>query len=100
MQYDKNKNVILILSPISIKYLPYVTNVSLSLISTNIKEGDCSNAWKFVARHIVNGVSQIQGFDFDQSYLTMAHGDSFIINIATTAMHRLTVRIFDVSNTL
>ena len=65
-QYDKNKNVNLLSAPISIKFLPEGTKVLRSLIATIIKEGDCSDAWKFVARHCANGISQIKGIDFYQ----------------------------------
>ena len=40
----------------------------------------------------------IQGIDFDQYYSPVEHSDSFRINIAIAAMHRLSVRILDVSN--
>ena len=36
--------------------------------------------------------------DFEQSYIPVAHTDSFRINIAIASMHRLTSRILDVSN--
>ena len=65
-QYDKNKNVILISSPIPIKSLPEGTKVLCSIIAPSTKEGDCYDAWKFVARHFANGISQIKGIDFDQ----------------------------------
>ena len=42
--------------------------------------------------------SLIKGIDFYQSYSTVAHADSFIINISIASMHRLTARILDVSN--
>ena len=82
VQYDKNKNVSLLSAPIPIKSLPEGTKVLHSLIAPSIKEGDCYDAWKFVARHCANGSSQIKGIDFDQSYSPVAHADSFIINIA------------------
>ena len=50
--------------------------------------------------HCANGSSQIQGVGFDQSYSTVAHSDSFIINIYNAAMHRLTAGILDVNNAL
>ena len=53
-QYDKNKNVSLVSAPIPIKPLPEGKIVPRSLIAPSIKEGDCSDAWKFVARHCVN----------------------------------------------
>ena len=45
VRYDKNKNVILLLNPIIIKYLTEGTKVLRSLIATIIKEWDCSDAW-------------------------------------------------------
>ena len=66
VQYDRNINVSLISDPIQIKSLPEVTKVLCSLISTSIKEGDCSDAWKFVARYCANGISHIKGIYFDQ----------------------------------
>ena len=76
-----NKNVSLPLALIQITSLPRGKKVLRSLIATSIKEGDCSDAWKFVARHCENGSSQIKGIDFDQSYSPVAHADSFITNI-------------------
>ena len=40
----------------------------------------------------------MQGIDFDHYYSPVAHPDSFRINISIVDMHRLTVRILDVSN--
>ena len=40
VQYEKNKNVSLLLAPIRIKSLPEGTKVLGSLIAPNIKEGD------------------------------------------------------------
>ena len=40
-QYNKNKNVKLLLTSIPIKPLLYVTKVLCSMIVTGIKEGDC-----------------------------------------------------------
>ena len=57
------------------------------------------DAWEFVARHCENGISQIEGIVFGKSYSTVEHADSLIINISIAAMHRLTARILDVSNT-
>ena len=88
----------LISAPIPIKSLPEGTKVLRSLIAPSSKEGDCSNAWKFVARHCANGSYQIKGIHFDQSYSPVAHVDSFRINISIADMHRLTARILDVSN--
>ena len=65
-EYDKNKNVSFLSDPIPIKSLPGGTKVLRSLIAPIIKEGDCSDAWKFVARHCANGSSHIKGIDFDQ----------------------------------
>ena len=46
-----------------------------------------------------NWISNIKGIDFDQSYIPVAHADSFRINISTSSMHRLTARILDISDT-
>ena len=51
VQFDKNKNVSLLSAPIPIKSLPEVKKILRSLIAPSIKEGDCSDAWKFVALH-------------------------------------------------
>ena len=64
VQYDKNRHVNLLSAPIPIKYLPEVTKALRSLIALIIKEGDWSDAWKFVAHHFENGSSQIKGFFF------------------------------------
>ena len=95
VQYDKNKNVSLLSAPIPIKSLPEGTKLLRSLIAPSIKEGECSDAWKFVTRHCANGSYQIKGIDFDESYSPVAHADSFIINIAIASMHILTARILD-----
>ena len=100
MQYDKNQNVSLLLDPIPIKSLPDGTKVLHLLIATGIKEGNCSDSCKFVARHCANGSFQIQDIYFDRSYSPVAHDDSFIINISIAAMYRLTANILDVSNAL
>ena len=63
VQYDQNKNVSLLSAPIPIKSLPEGKKVLRSLIAPSIKEGDCSDAWKFVARHCANGISHIKGID-------------------------------------
>ena len=76
-QYYKNKKVSLLSAPIPIKSLPEGKKVLRSLIAPSIKEGDCSDTWKFVARHCENGSFQIKGIDFDQSYIPVAHADSF-----------------------
>ena len=90
VKYHKNKNVRLILAPISIKSFPEGTKVLRSLIATSIKEGDCYDECKVVARHFANGSSQIKGIDFDQSYSPVAHADSLIINIDIADMYSLT----------
>ena len=54
-------------------FFPEGKKLLLSLISPSIKEGDCSDAWKFIARNYKNGHSRIQGIDFDQSYIPLAH---------------------------
>ena len=99
MQYEKNKNFILLLAPIPIKYLPEGKKILCSLISPSIKEGDCCDAWKFVAHHCSNGSSHIKGIDFDQLESLVAHAELFRINIAIASMHILTARILDISNT-
>ena len=99
MQYEKNKHIRLISATIPIKYLPKGKKVLHSLIAPSIKEGDCYDAWKCVSRHCSNGISHIKVIDFDQSYSPVAHDDSFKINIAITAMHRLTDSVLDVSDT-
>ena len=98
VQYDKNKNVSLLSAPIPIKSLPEGKKVLRPLIAPSIKEVDCSDAWKCVARHCANKSSQIKVIDFDQSYSPVANADSFRINISIASMHRLTARILDVSN--
>ena len=98
MQYEKNKNGSLFLAPILIKSLPKVTKVLVSLIAYGIKEGDCFDAWKFVARNCANGSSYIYSVYFDQSYSPVAHADSLRINISIESMHRLASKVLDVSN--
>ena len=88
----------LISAPIPIKYFPEGTEFLLSLIYSSIKEGNCYDAWKFVALHFENGIYHNKGFDFYQSYSPVAHTDSFRINIAITDIHRLTARILDSCN--
>ena len=68
------------------------------LIALIIKEGDCSDAWKFIARHCATGSYHIKGIYFDKSYSPVAHADSFRTNIDIASMHRLTDSILDVSN--
>ena len=98
MQYERNKNVSLILAPIPIKYLPEGTTFLRSLISPSIKEGNCSDAWKVFAHHCSNGSYQIQGTDVDHSYSPMAHAEYIRINISITDMNILTDKISDISN--
>ena len=97
VKYDKNRNVRLLSAPTPIKPLPEGTAVLCSLIDTSMKECDCSNTWKFVARHCENGSYQIKCIGFYQSYSSVAHANSFRINIAIADMHRLTARILYVS---
>ena len=98
MQYEKSKNVSLISDPIPIKLFPYGTKVLHSLLATSIREGDCYDSWNFVASQFANGGSQIQGVDFDNSYIPVTRDESFIINIAIVAMHGFTASIFYVNN--
>ena len=84
-----------ILGPILIKCLPDVKKVLFLFIYPCIKEGDCSDEWKCVACHFENGVSQIKGVEFNQSYSSVAYADSFRINIAISAKNRITARILD-----
>ena len=56
------------------------------------------DTWKFVAHHCANGSSHIQGIYFCQSYIPVAHDDSFRIEIDISAMNRLNARILDVIN--
>ena len=98
VQYDKNKNVGLLSDPIPIKSLHEGTKVLCSLVAPSIKEGYYYDAWKFVARHCSNDISNIKGIDFDQSYSPVAHADSFRTNISISSIHKLTARILDVSN--
>ena len=98
VQYEKDKNVSLLSDPIPIKSLSDGTNLLHSLIATIIREGECSNAWKFVAYYFVNGGSLIPGVDYDQSYIPVAHADSSRINITIADMHRLIASILDFSH--
>ena len=82
MKYDKNKNVSLLSAPIIIKSLPEATKAPRSLIATSIKEGECSDACKFVAHQCENMSSWIKGISFDQYYSAVAHAGSFRMNIA------------------
>ena len=86
------------MSPTPIKYLPEGKKTILSLITPSIKEGDCYDEWKNVAHKFENGSSQIKGIGFYQYCSTVAHADSFRINIDIAAMCRLTASILDVSN--
>ena len=98
VQYDKKFVFSLLSATIPIKSLPEGTKVHHSLIFPSIQEGDCSDAWKFVAHHYANGSSQIKGIGFDQSYSPVAHADSLRMNIAIASIHILTARILDVSH--
>ena len=86
------------MAPTPIKYPPEGTKVLHYLIVTIIKEGECSDVWKFVARHFENGSSQIKGIDFDQYYSPVAHANYFIIKISIAYMHIITARMLDVSD--
>ena len=44
--------------------------------------------------------SKIQDVEYDKSYSSVSHADSFRINIDLTDMNRLTDRIMDISNGL
>ena len=98
MKYDKNKNVSLLSATITIKSLSERTKFLQSLISPSIKYGDCYNAWRFFARHFLNGRYHIKGIGFDQPYSPVAHAESTRIKFSISAMHRLTTSILDVSN--
>ena len=80
------------------KHLPDIIKFLHSLISTSIKEGDCSDECDCFSRHYANGSSQIQCVGFYQSYIPVAHVDSFRINIAMAAINRRTAMVLDVSN--
>ena len=97
VQYDKEKNVSLLSAPIPINPPPKGTKVIRSPVTTSIKEGDCCDACKFVARQFSNGSYQNKGIYIDQSYSPVAHADSFRINIAIAAMHIITSSILYVS---
>ena len=86
------------ITKITALYLPEGTKFLCSLIFLTIKEGYCSDACKFVSRHCANGSSHIKGIHFDQSYSSVAHAESFKLNIAIMAMNILTSRILDISN--
>ena len=94
----RTKNASLISAPIPIKYLPEGKKVIHSLIDPRIKEGNCSDAWKFVARPYTNGSYHIKGIYFDHYYSPVVHADYFRIKAAIAAMHRLNAKILDVSN--
>ena len=98
VQYDKKQHVSLISATMPIKSLPKVTIVLHSLIAPSIKDGDCSDACTFFARHCENGSSHIKDIDFDQYYSPVSHSDSFIINFSIADMNRITARILDFSN--
>ena len=69
-----------------------------SIIAPIIKGVDCSDAWKFVARHFENGSYPIKGIYLYHYYSPVVHTDSFIINIDIADIHRLTDIILDISN--
>ena len=98
VQYEKNKMFSLLSAPIPINPLPEGTKSLCSLIGPSIKEGDCSDVRKFVARSCANGSSHIKSIGFYKSYIPVAHAYSFRINIDIASMHRLTAKILDVSN--
>ena len=58
------ENIILLLAPIPIKYLLDEKKVLHSLIAPSIKEGDYSDACKFVARQLQMGVLRFKVFIF------------------------------------
>ena len=63
-----------------------------------IKQVECSDACKFVARHCAKVISQVKELDFDKSYGTAPHAYSFCINIAIVVIYRLTARVLGVRN--
>ena len=66
VQYEKEKNVSLLSAPIPIQYLSEGKKILHSLIAPIIKKGDCSENFKFLARHCANRSSHIKGIGFDQ----------------------------------
>ena len=86
------------MAPIPIESFTEGTKVLHLLIAPIIKEGDCSDACKFVARHCENGSSQIQFIYFYPSYSPVTNTESIIINIAIIYMHIINAIIFYVSN--
>ena len=81
--------------------LSYQSNTSLiekflSLLITN----SITDTRKCFACQFTKGSSHIQGIDFDQSYIPVAHSDYLRINIVIAEMHRLTASILYVSNAL
>ena len=86
------------MASIPIKYLPDGTKLLHYLIAPGIKEGDCYDAWKFIANHCANESYQTKGIEFDESYIPLAYAESFRIKISIAPIHRLTVSILDVSN--
>ena len=98
MKYNKNKNVNIILDPITITFLHDGRKFLDSIIATSIKAGICSDACKFISCQCANESYLIQDVDFDQSYSPVAHDDSSRINIASVAMHIITSKILNVSN--
>ena len=65
-QYNKKQNISLLSAPIPMKSLPEGKKTLRSLIAPSIKEGDCSDSWKFVALHCANDSYHIKGIGFDQ----------------------------------
>ena len=50
------------------------------------------------SRHCENGSYHIKGVGFYPSYSSVAHADSFRINVDIKDMHILTERVLDISN--
>ena len=98
VNYDNNRKINLLSDTVPIKYLSDGTKVLRSLISTSIKEGNCSDTWKYVILHCSNMSYQIQVVYIDQSYITVACAEYFRINITITDIHRLNSSIWDISN--
>ena len=86
------------MSPIPIISLPKGTKFLCSLIAPSIKEGGCSDAWNFFARHCANRNSQIKVIYFYKYYIPVAHTGSLRINIAIVDIHILTASILYLSN--
>ena len=73
MQFDKNKNISLLLAPIPIKSFSEGTKVLHPIIDPSITEVDGYDAWKSFAHHCEKGSYNIKGIDFDQSYSPETH---------------------------